>query len=104
MGRENEPRRDVYVIARFLEPLLVRTGGMKRTHLANRTGLNYADFKNYLEFLLNRRLLALSTAEDGTERVVITGEGRRLYNEILMPFSEMLKDPRLLGRPKWLRN
>jgi predicted transcriptional regulator len=104
MGSETQPKRDVYVIARFLEPLLSNTEGMKRTHLANRTGLNYADFKNYLEFLMDRGLLAIAVGEDGRERVAITVEGRRLYRVILMPFAEMLKDPRLLGKPKWLRD
>jgi len=93
----------VYVIARFLEPLLATSGGMKRTHLANRTGLNYADFKNYLVYLTDRDILKISPGEDGGERVFITGKGSRLYREILLPFSEMLDDPRLLGRPKWLR-
>jgi len=93
----------VYVISRFLEPLLSTPGGMKRTHLANRTGLNYADFKNYLAYLIDRDILKVGPGEGGGERVFITDKGRRLYREILLPFSEMLEDPRLLGRPKWLR-
>jgi predicted transcriptional regulator len=76
---------------------------MKRTHLANRTGLNYADFKNYLEYLIDRQILEIKTLDDseGGERVAITSKGRHLYKEILMPFSEMLRDTRLLGKPEW---
>ncbi|MBU7004649.1 MAG: hypothetical protein HXS50_03725 [Theionarchaea archaeon] len=101
MTSEGKPRRDIYVIARFLEPLLARSDGMKRTHLANRTGLNYTDFKNYLEYLIDRELLEIMTVEDGGERVAITPKGRQLYREILLPFSDILRDPRLLGKPNW---
>jgi predicted transcriptional regulator len=58
--------------------------------------MNYRDFKNYLDFLTSQGILAVEG-----EAVVITAKGRRLYREILTPFSEMLSDPRLLGKPRW---
>lgn len=93
-----EPRRDIYVIARFLEALIGRSEGMGKTHLANRTRLNYRDFQNYLAFLQSRGLVALRN--EGREVVVITQAGRKLYWEIITPFAEMLQDERLLGRPR----
>jgi len=94
-----EPKRDIYVIARFLEALIGRNDGMAKTHLANRTGLNYKDFQNYLSFLQSRGLVAIQGKDK--PRVVITQAGRKLYREILTPFAEMLQDDRLLGKPRW---
>ncbi len=99
MTQEVEPKRDIYVIARFLEALIGRSEGMAKTHLANRTGLNYRDFQNYLAFLQSRGLVAMQ--DEDNPRVVITQDGRKLYRDILTPFAEMLQDDRLLGKPKW---
>ena len=99
MTREAEPKRDIYVIARFLEALIGRNQGMAKTHLANRTRLNYKDFQNYLAFLESRGLVLVENGGKG--RVVITQEGRKLYRDILTPFAELLQDDRLLGRPRW---
>jgi predicted transcriptional regulator len=99
MSQEAEPKRDIYVIARFLEALIGRSEGMAKTHLANRTGLNYRDFQNYLAFLHSRGLVAIQNEDK--PRVVITQAGRKLYRDIITPFAEMLQDDRLLGRPRW---
>ena len=99
MVKKRAPKYDIYIIARFLEPFILGNVGLRRTHLARRTGLNYSDFQRYLNFLLERGILEFSG--EGDALVVITKKGRKLYSDIILPFSEMIDDKRLLGKPNW---
>lgn len=73
----------IVVIRRILD-VLGEAGGMKKTNLAGKTGLNYPNCVRYIELL--RTLGWVRIADDGTNNIYLTEQGAH-FRSILSPMA-----------------
>ena len=85
-------RPDIYVLSRFLERLWLKNQPMKKTKLQMAVGLNYGQFTRYLEWMLERGLVAKVDGADGHEYVRITPEGYEAYRKLVAIIKEVFGD------------
>ena len=76
-------RPDLYVVARFLERLWRDPRPHRKTDLQLAVRLNYNVYKKYLEWLLEKQLVALSLDPEGAERIAITPKGLDTYKRLV---------------------
>jgi hypothetical protein len=69
---------NLYVLARIIKAL-IDNGAMKRTNLAQASGLSYDKLQRYLNWMGERGLIAI----DGDGYVRLTREGAKAYDELV---------------------
>jgi predicted transcriptional regulator len=85
-------RPDIYVLSRFLERLWLKNQPMKKTKLQMAVGLNYSQFMKYLDWMLERGLVAKVEGDDGHEYIKITPEGYEAYKKLVAIIKEVFGD------------
>lgn len=81
---------DLYVVARFLEKLMVKKGGWKKTQLQMAVGLNYNVYSKYLDWLEDKKLILMLHASDEGQLVTLTPKGHELYIILLKLLEEVM--------------
>jgi len=77
-------RPDLYVVARFLDIMYKNGSPMKRTNIQLRLGLNYPKFTEYLEWLIDRQLLARTVdEEENCVKIGLTPKGLESYHRLV---------------------
>jgi predicted transcriptional regulator len=69
---------NLYVLARIIKAL-IDNGVMKRTNLALASGLSYDKLQRYLNWMIEKGLIAV----DGDGYVRLTREGAKAYDELV---------------------
>ncbi|MFP3303602.1 MAG: winged helix-turn-helix domain-containing protein [Caldivirga sp.] len=69
---------NLYVLARIIKTLM-DNGSMKRTNLAQASGLSYDKLQRYLNWMSERGLITI----DGDGYVRLTKEGAKAYDELV---------------------
>jgi hypothetical protein len=69
---------NLYVLARIIKTLM-DNGSMKRTNLAQASGLSYDKLQRYLNWMSERGLIIM----DGDGYVRLTEEGAKAYDELV---------------------
>jgi predicted transcriptional regulator len=87
-------RPDLYVLARFLDILYENGQPMKKTNLQMRTGLNYARFTEYFDWLISHGFLQ-KQEEDGTEVYSLSPQGLDAYHRLVAWIRETMKGMRI---------
>ena len=87
-------RPDLYVLARFLDILYESGQPMKKTNLQMRTGLNYARFSEYFEWMTSHGFL-LRRDEDGSELYSLSPQGLDAYHRLVAWIRETMKGMRI---------
>lgn len=82
---------DLYVVARFLDIMYRSGSAMKKTNIQMLLGLNYPRFAEYLDWLLNRQLVAKIFDEDDVERITLTQKGVDAYHRLVDWIKEMME-------------
>ena len=82
---------DLYVVARFLDILYRNGSAMKRTNIQMLLGLNYPRFAEYLEWLLNRHLVAQTTDEEDVIKIALTPKGTDAYHRLVLWIKETME-------------
>jgi len=77
MSTENF-KPNLYVLARIIKAL-IDNGPMKRTNLAQASGLSYDKLQKYLNWMIEKGLVAI----DGDGYVSLTREGAKAYDELV---------------------
>jgi predicted transcriptional regulator len=77
MNTENF-KPNLYVLARIIKAL-IDNGPMKRTALAQASGLSYDKLQRYLNWMIERGLVAI----DSDGYVSLTREGAKTYDELV---------------------
>jgi len=77
MSTENF-KPNLYVLARIIKTLM-DNGSMKRTNLAQASGLSYDKLQRYLNWMSERGLITM----DGDGYVRLTEEGAKAYDELV---------------------
>jgi predicted transcriptional regulator len=77
MSTENF-KPNLYVLARIIKAL-IDNGAMKRTNLAQASGLSYDKLQRYLNWMIEKGLIAV----DGDGYVCLTREGAKTYDELV---------------------
>ena len=77
MSTENF-KPNLYVLARIIKAL-IDNGPMKRTALAQASGLSYDKLQKYLNWMIEKGLVAI----DGDGYVSLTREGAKTYDELV---------------------
>ncbi len=77
MSTENF-KPNLYVLARIIKAL-IDNGAMKRTNLAQVSGLSYDKLQKYLNWMVEKGLVAI----DGDGYVSLTREGAKTYDELV---------------------
>ncbi len=77
MNTENF-KPNLYVLARIIKAL-IDNGPMKRTNLAQVSGLSYDKLQKYLNWMIEKGLVAI----DGDGNVSLTREGAKTYDELV---------------------
>jgi hypothetical protein len=77
MSTENF-KPNLYVLARIIKTLM-DNGSMKRTNLAQASGLSYDKLQRYLNWMSERGLVTI----DGDGYVRLTKEGAKAYDELV---------------------
>ncbi|MFP3239481.1 MAG: winged helix-turn-helix domain-containing protein [Caldivirga sp.] len=77
MSTENF-KPNLYVLARIIKTLM-DNGSMKRTNLAQASGLSYDKLQRYLNWMSERGLVTI----DGDGYVRLTKEGAKTYDELV---------------------
>jgi predicted transcriptional regulator len=77
MSTENF-KPNLYVLARIIKTLM-DNGNMKRTNLAQASGLSYDKLQRYLNWMSERGLVTI----DGDGYVRLTKEGAKAYDELV---------------------
>jgi len=77
MSTENF-KPNLYVLARIIKTLM-DNGSMKRTNLAQASGLSYDKLQRYLNWMSERGLVTI----DGDGHVRLTKEGAKTYDELV---------------------
>ncbi len=85
-------RPDLYVVARLLERLWREDGPILKTHLQVAARVNYDVFSRYLEWLRERGLVVLVSAEDGHERIRLTPKGQEAYRKLVQWINEVVRE------------
>lgn len=82
---------DLYVVARFLD-IMYRTGSpMKKTNIQMLLGVNYPRFTEYLEWLLNHKLVEQVKDDDGAERIALSMQGVEAYHRLVDWIKETMQ-------------
>lgn len=55
-------------------------------------GLNYATFKRYLEWMLDRGLVAITTEKDRHEYIRLTSKGVDAYHKLVLWIEDVIGD------------
>jgi len=87
-------RPDLYVLARFLDILYEYGEPMKKTNLQMRTGLNYARFSEYFEWLSSHGFLQRKD-EEGAELYSLSPQGIDAYHRLVAWIRETMKGMRI---------
>ena len=87
-------RPDLYVLARFLDILYENGRPMKKTNLQMRTGLNYARFSDYFEWLISHGFLQRKEEEEG-EEYSLSPQGLDAYHRLVSWIRETMKGMRI---------
>jgi predicted transcriptional regulator len=77
MNTENF-KPNLYVLARIIKAL-IDNGPMKRTNLAQASGLSYDKLQKYLNWMIEKGLVAI----DGDGYVSLTRKGAKTYDELV---------------------
>ncbi|MEM4650569.1 MAG: winged helix-turn-helix domain-containing protein [Pyrobaculum sp.] len=77
MSTENF-KPNLYVLARIIKAL-IDNGPMKRTNLAQASGLSYDKLHKYLNWMIEKGLITV----DGDGYVSLTREGAKAYDELV---------------------
>lgn len=83
---------DLYVVARFLDVLMWKNAGIKKTNLQMSVRLNYQTFLKYLKWLEKHELLEIVTGSDGNDKVVLTKKGIEAYKRLVEWIKETVKE------------
>jgi predicted transcriptional regulator len=86
---------DLYVVARFLEILYNSGTPMKKTNIQRLLGLRYPRFTEYLDWLLEHRLVEKAPDEDNVERVALTPKGINSYHKLVAWIKETMEGIRI---------
>ncbi len=92
------PKPDLYVLVRLLET--VRTSELRRnrTQLQIASGMNYTQFRRYLELALTHGLLVLDEGKPGSPTVELTPKGYDALMFLVRGMREALGPPSSAGR------
>jgi len=88
-------RPDLYVVARFLERLWRDERPHRKTDLQMAVRLNYNVYKKYLDWMLEKGLIQVSTEKDGGERIAITPKGLSTYKTLVEWIKETVGEEHL---------
>ena len=81
---------DLYVVARFLDIMYTNGSGMKKTNIQMLLGVRYPRFKEYLEWLLERKMVEDTLDEEKAERIKLTPKGIESYHTLVDWIKETL--------------
>ena len=87
-------RPDLYVLARFLDILHESGQPMKKTNIQMRTGLNYARFSDYFDWMISHGFLQ-KKEEDGAELYSLSPLGLDAYHRLVAWIRETMKGMRI---------
>jgi predicted transcriptional regulator len=87
-------RPDLYVLARFLDILYENGQPMKKTNLQMRTGLNYARFTEYFDWLISHGFVQRRD-EEGMEMYALSPQGVDAYNRLVAWIRDTMKGMRI---------
>lgn len=89
-------RPDLYVVARILDCLWEAESPMLRTRLQVASNVNYDILIRYLDWMVERGLIALDNSADGHVRVALTEKGREAYRKVTQWIYEVVhgREPR----------
>ena len=89
-GVLRQPHRDYYEIMRqILQNVYAKEGGCKPSELAYRCELTYNQFRNYLNLLINQKLL-IPSHNGLNQRYEITDKGER-YLQLIAEMEDDLR-------------
>jgi predicted transcriptional regulator len=80
---EKETKPDLYVVARFLEKLIVTGGSRRKTELQMAVGLNFNVYTKYLEWLESKGLIHTVEADERSKHVSLTPKGMETYKTLV---------------------
>jgi len=87
-------RPDLYVLARFLDILYENGQPMKKTNLQMRTGLNYARFTEYFEWMISHGFVQRRDGDEG-EFYSLSPQGIDAYHRLVAWIRETMKGMRI---------
>jgi predicted transcriptional regulator len=87
-------RPDLYVLARFLDLLYESGQPMKKTNIQMRTGLNYARFSDYFDWMISHGFLQ-KKEEDGAELYSLSPQGLDAYHRLVAGIRDTRKGMRI---------
>jgi len=82
-------RPNLYVLARLLESLARAPHPLRKTQLQLVAGMNYTVFSKYLEFLVARGLIEV-TSDPGGEWLRLTPKGTEIYRFLAEGIARIL--------------
>ncbi len=92
-AHDSERRPDLYVVAKFLEKLLVKGGSRRKTELQMAVGLNFDVYTKYLEWLETKGLIDTRQEDERLKYVSITQKGLETYKTLVTWIKEVVGAP-----------
>lgn len=93
-GKEDvETRPDLYVVARFLEKLIVSGGSRRKTYLQMTVRLNFNVYTKYLEWLERKDLVHTHEEDERSKYVSVTPKGLETYQTLVEWIKEVIGAP-----------
>jgi len=87
---EREAKPDLYVVARFLEKLVMSGGSRRKTELQMAVGLNFNVYSKYLEWLENKGLIKTVEKDERSKYVSLTSKGLDTYKTLVKWIKEVV--------------
>ncbi len=88
-----ETRPDLYVVARFLEKLIVSGGSRRKTDLQMAVRLNFNVYMKYLEWLERKDLVRTHEEDERSKYVSVTPKGLETYQTLVEWIKEVIGAP-----------
>lgn len=90
---EKEVKPDLYVVARFMEKLIMSGGQRRKTELQMAVGLNFNVYTKYLEWLENKGLIRMVEADERLKTVSLTPKGMETYKTLVKWIKDVVGSP-----------
>ncbi len=86
-------RPDLYVVARFLEKLVVGGGKRRKTELQMAVGLNFNVYTKYLDWLESKELIRVVEEDERSKSVSLTPKGLETYKTLVKWIKDIVGVP-----------
>jgi predicted transcriptional regulator len=90
---EKEVKPDLYVVARFMEKLIMSGGQRRKTELQMAVGLNFNVYMKYLEWLENKGLIRTVEEDERSKHVSLTAKGMDTYKTLVKWIKDVVGTP-----------